>query len=370
MGDFTLVIPTHNRPALFRALLTYLQESGADWPIIVMDSSRPDLRDLNIGSVKESQLVIDYVDYADKTAEEKWRLGIHRVTTPYCALCADDDVIITSSIDHCLSELRTNPSVAVAQGYSFSFMPQKDQLELNNIPYYTKSIVGASALDRLGTLFAHYQAPAYGYYRTRLLQNIFDALQAVNSILFRELLWSALTATAGHIIRVPCFSYGRSMGASGNYEYWHPLEWLCKNPAFLFEEYTRYRDVLAAAVIARPGHAQSAQETKRHLDYIHMRYLVKHAPDSAMRFIIEQQLSGARFEEYWPRHEIQVPLIDAAAIGLSASSAEGLAPVTWCSDTRGYVLLPQFYEPVGIEKLGVHDISLLIKELDRYSLRP
>jgi hypothetical protein len=34
----------------------------------------------------------------------------------------------------------------------------------------------------------------------------------------------ALATIDGHLIRLPDFSYGRCMGPSAEYDYWHPLE--------------------------------------------------------------------------------------------------------------------------------------------------
>ena len=156
------------------------------------------------------------------------------------------------------------------------------------------------------------------------------------------------------------------MGPSGNYERWHPLEWLCKDPKGLFVEFRQYRNILAASVLARSDNTHSAEETQRILDQIHMRYLVKHAPDSAMGFIIEQQLSGADFEQYWPRHEIQLPLVHGAAIGSNPSAGSDLAPIIWSRNQRHYVLHPDFYEPEGVAPLSVRDLSSLIEDVERY----
>jgi glycosyltransferase domain-containing protein len=368
MRDFTLVIPTHNRPTMLGALLAYLKAMGVDWPILVLDSSAPDAQKLNVRCIESSELPFEHVDYSDKSVEEKWRLGFHRITTLYCALCADDDIVIVRNVRRCLDVLRANDAASVVQGYSFSFTERPDgYFELNNVPYYTDSIVEAGPLARIAALFARYQAPAYGIFRTRLLQEIFDSLRLLNYILSRELLWSALAVTAGHVIRVPCFSNGRSMGPSGPYEHWHPLEWVCKEPAGLFTEYVHYRGILTASVLARSDNTHSVEETQRILDQIHMRYLVKHAPASAMGFIIEQRLSGTDFEQYWPRSEIQNPLVDAAVIGRNPSVGQDLGPVIWRTDERSYVLHPNFYEPVGIKKPHAQVISSLVEDLDRYS---
>ena len=151
-------------------------------------------------------------------------------------------------------------------------------------------------------------------FRTRTLQRTLDALQSLTQTLARELLWSALTAIGGHVIRLPHFSYGRSMGPSAAYDYWHPLEWFSKDPDSLFAEYLRYRELTTAAIIRRADNEHQLDEIHGMLDLIHLRYLAQHMPDSAVQFIVEQQIAGANFAEYWPRHEIHLPLYDAAGI--------------------------------------------------------
>ena len=173
-------------------------------------------------------------------------------------------------------------------------------MELNNIVYFRPTIDDPSPLERLDQLFQQYQALSYGVFRTPALQRTLDALQSLTQTLARELLWSALTAIGGHVIRLPHFSYGRSMGPSAAYDYWHPLEWFSKDPDSLFAEYLRYRELATAAIIRRPDNEHLLDEIHGMLDLIHLRYLAQHTPDSAVQFIVEQQIAGANFAEYWP----------------------------------------------------------------------
>ena len=107
-------------------------------------------------------------------------------------------------------------------------------------------------------------------------------------------------AIGGYVIRLPHFSYGRSMGPSAAYDCWHPLEWFSKDPDSLFAEYLRYRELTTAAIIRRPDNEHLLDEIHGMLDLIHLRYLAQHTPDSAVQFIVEQQIAGANFAEYWP----------------------------------------------------------------------
>jgi hypothetical protein len=188
---------------------------------------------------------------------------------------------------------------------------------LNNIVYFTPSIEQETPVRRVSELFKRYQAPSYALFRTAILQRIFATLQPLTKILLRELLWSALTVSEGHLIRLPVFSYGRSMAPSMPYEHWHPLEWFSKDADGLFAEYLRYRDLLASAIMQRPDNRGSAEDVNTALDLIH--FLAKHAPDSALEFIAQQQIAGVGFGDYSPRHEIQLPLIDSAGVGTSAT---------------------------------------------------
>ena len=168
------------------------------------------------------------------------------MTTEFCALCADDDLVVLDGVQRCLDALRANPQASVAQGYSFSFLCQHNgDMDLGNILYFTSTIDDATPLARLAKLFARYQAATYGNYRTPVLQRIFDTLKPMRSILARELLGTALAAIEGQMIRVACFSHGRSMDASESYEHWHPLEWFAKEPQGLFSEYHFYRELMA-----------------------------------------------------------------------------------------------------------------------------
>jgi glycosyltransferase domain-containing protein len=365
MRDFTLVIPTYNRPHLLAALLSYLETERADFHILVLDSSRPEVVTANRARLAASSLDSELAEFPDLNPAEKWRRGIGQVTTPFCAVCADDDIVILETLNRCLNVLRDNVAAAAVQGYSFTFLPRPDgDIELNNIVYFSPTIGDASPLARLNQLFQQYQAPSYSVLRTPTLQRAFDALQYLTKTLARELLWSALTVVEGQIIRLPNFSYGRSMGPSAPYEYWHPLEWLCKDPDGLFAEYRRYRDLIAAAVIRRPDNLHDHDEIQQLLDLIHLRYLARHAPDSVLQFIAEQQMSDVDFAEYWPRHELHLPLYEAAGIGASAQEDSG--PLEIRGQERSYVLFPSFYAPRGIGPPYLRDIAHLIRNLDSY----
>ena len=94
MQDFTLVIPTYNRPKQLRALLAYLGAEKALCRILILDSSKPRLRAANRKSAELAKLKLDYAEFPAETHNfDKFREGVHKVTTQFCALCADDDLV-------------------------------------------------------------------------------------------------------------------------------------------------------------------------------------------------------------------------------------------------------------------------------------
>jgi glycosyltransferase domain-containing protein len=366
MRDFTLIVPTYNRAQLLATLLSYLEAEKADCRILVLDSSRDDVLAANRARVAASSLEVEFAEFPDLEPTEKWRQGIHRVKTPFCSVCADDDLVILEGVRRCLDTLRNNPAASVVEGYTLTFLSRADgDMELNNIVYFRPTIDDPSPLKRLDKLFQQYQALVYGVFRTPALQQTLEALQSVTKTLSRELLWSALTVIDGQVIRLPQFSYGRSMGPSATYEYWHPLEWFCKDPDSLFAEYLRYREVTAAAVLRRADNEQQLDDIYEMLDLIHLRYLAQHAPDSVLEFIANQQIASVDFSDYWPRHEIHLPLYDAAGIPASGQT-ETLGPVNLRGRERSYFLFPNFYAPRGIDPPQIDKIAPLINVLDSY----
>jgi glycosyltransferase domain-containing protein len=373
MQDFTLVIPTYNRPKLLEALLTYLGAQPQRCRVLVLDSSQPQPRAANRKIVELANLTLDYAEFPSEMHPfDKFREGVHKVTTDFCALCADDDLVLLDGVQRCLEALRSNPLASVAQGYSFSFLcPQDGDMDLGNVLYFTSTIDDATPLARLAKLFARYQAATYGNYRTAVLQRIFDTLKPMRSILARELLGTALAAIEGQMLRVACFSHGRSMDTSESYEHWHPLEWFAKDSQGLFSEYHSYRELMAEAVLARPDNTLNAAAVRRVLDLIHLRYMVSHAPDGALAFIADQKMSGVPFEEYWPRPEIHQPLYEAAHVGTSAPATAGYSVEGGrFGGERVYNLHPNFSAPLGMAAPAQEAIKDLLHALDIYRPHP
>ncbi len=312
--DFTLVVPTYNRSADLRLLVSYLQAQSAKFTILVLDSSKESERAENRKIADGAELAIDYHEFDIKTHPfDKFRAGINMVKTPFCSLCADDDIPLLDGILQSVDRLKKDDTFSVAHGYYFQFAHQPNAINLSNITYYTPDIVDADPVGRVHTLMRHYQALTYGVYRTPVLCHIFDAVRPVTSLLGRELLSSALAVVHGKIARVNCFYMGRNLGPSSGHVHWHPLEWSIKSPEGLFAEYGRYREILAGEIVSRADNLRTKKDIARLLDLIHLHYYVRHAPEESLDFAINEVSAGRSPDEIFGAPEVTYPLIEAAA---------------------------------------------------------
>ncbi|MCW4117004.1 TIGR00180 family glycosyltransferase [Aurantimonas sp. MSK8Z-1] len=325
--DYTLVIPTYNRPESLGRLLRYLEAMQFEFPVLVLDSSRDELRERNRVLVDKLDLKIERIDYPDDMHPfDKFREGVRSVTTSFCGLCADDDVLIVDGLRESIAFLRNNPDYSVAHGYYFQFHMQPAEFHVTNITYYTPDYGMADPLQRLHALMRHYQALTYGTYRTEVLNRVFDAVRPVESILARELLSSALAVVHGKVARLPLIFHGRNLGPSVSYQFWHPLEWLIREPTGLMREYLKYRNILVGDVLSLDGEERDVQAVDRVVDLIHMQYLVRHAPDEAFDHIIASVLAGQPTEEIFGAGVITHGLIRKAADFVPLDSQHAAGP--------------------------------------------
>src|SRR5262245_2000490 len=366
MRDLTLIVPTCNRAASLAALMRYLETEKADCRVLVLDSSASETMAVNRARVASSGLDVEFAEFTDTDPNEKLRQAIHKISTSFCAICADGDLVILDGVQRCLDALRGNTLASGAQGYSFSFAPRPDDsLALNNLSCFS-SIDEESPLGRLAQLFDEDQLlPSGGTFRTMALQRICNGFQLNATSFLRDLLWTGLTVIEGKVMRLPSFCYGRRLSLSAAAEGYHPLEWFCQDPDGLFAEYLNYRKLMAAAVLRRADNKQQSNDVDAILDLIHLRYLVKHSPDVVLGLIAEQQMAGVDFAECWPRHRIHLPICNTADV-VSLAQTDTLDPVTMRGRERSYILGSSFYGPLGTDAPRSNEIMGLIDTLDAY----
>jgi glycosyltransferase domain-containing protein len=329
LKDFTLVIPTYNRPDDLRRNLLFHDAQGLQSRVLVLDSSTDAVKAANRRTLSRVELAVEHVEYSETTHPfDKFGDGVGRVNTLYCALCADDDLLLHTGLRAALKALAADPDVAVAHGYYFLFgqLQDKTGIDLTTMLYASPGIVDDHPLVRLRRLMHSYQALTYGVYRSSVLKDVYRHMTGVGSLMFRELLSSALPLLAGKAVRVPDF-YGARAHATGDdarRTRWHPLEWFMRDSADMIREYARYRRALLGFARGRLPNGMGAESAARIIDTIHFGYLARHMPDEVQEHALAQEMKGRGIDDYWGDAPLQHALIKAHNSAFGPSDGEPL----------------------------------------------
>lgn len=201
----TILIPTYNRPKYLKRILSYYNEYGGNYSIIVADSSSNENKKENeeISSLFSS-IDISYINYhSDINPSYKIADALNHVNTKYCVFCADDDFVTPNGIDQSTNFLEKNPDFTVAHGYYISFYLKNDKRKKQHFywdPIYPyKSITFSDAKYRLTEHFSNYSVPTfYAVHRADFLKMIFkETTEFTDDYRFGELLPSVLALIYG-----------------------------------------------------------------------------------------------------------------------------------------------------------------------------
>jgi glycosyltransferase domain-containing protein len=303
--EFTLIVPTFNRPRDLARLLTYLVRQKAEFPVLVLDSSDGETKVANAGLIDHVELDVRLVSYASSiTPFEKFWRGSQEVRTEFCSLCADDDVLMLDAILPLVNFLQEHPDFSAAHGLYFTFYDNV-HIGITSIVYSGGSFGRDDPLLRFLDFFRRYEAVTYALYRAEVMRYALAQIQAMQSMLARELLAGALTVVAGKVARLPIVYYGRSLHPSVPYQHWHPIDFLISSPQALFEDYAKYRRTLLESFDKNGASPETSVEVLKIIDLVHLRYLVDYVSPTMMDYLLEQVLAGRPPAEImlgvWPR---------------------------------------------------------------------
>lgn len=271
LDDFTLIIPTHNRPDRFSCLVNLLSRYQGPIHVIFLDSSEDDVRSGNKDLIKHllgHPISYSYHEF-NGTCEpfEKFYFGVSQVQTNYCAFCADDDLVLLECVEQIVEFLKTHSDFVAAHGYYFSFQFSKEGVEIQDVVYSRNNLCQEERMKRVYSLFSNYEATFYATYRTQAIKDFFTVALPLQTALWKELSLALASVMAGKIYRLPSFYYGRRVGDSLPFNNWHPHEIFAKKPDLYFTEYLKCRDELF-----KHFHVTSPEEEKV-FDLAHLLYL-------------------------------------------------------------------------------------------------
>jgi glycosyltransferase domain-containing protein len=271
--------------------MTYLERLRANFPVIVLDSSATVAQQANREVIGKSGLKVRYEIFdSDVLPWEKFWRGSDLVRTPYCSLCADDDLVLPGSLGPIVQHLEAHPDFSVAHGWYFTFY-NNAHIGITSSVYRGASIDQPDPLDRLFALFKSYEAVTYGVYRTEVMQNVLRDVQGLNSLLAKELLGGALAVSQGKVARLPMIYYGRSLAPSQSYNHWHPLDFLISAPDGFYHDYAAYRRIIFNCLKTNSYDKYPDAELITLIDLIHFRYLSDYVKPRVMEYLTEQMMA-------------------------------------------------------------------------------
>lgn len=171
--QLTLVVLTHDRPALLRRTLQYYSSLSAR--VLVLDSS--------LQSAAAIAAIFPQVDYrhvpqfAETGVQSRIAHGVTQVATPFMAFVGDEDFLVHDALAQSVEFLVANLDYGLCHGYCLMYQAHGDKVE-----YFRRDKKGQEDFaaensgERVLSFMDHYLPPFYAVTRTALLQQWFAAL--------------------------------------------------------------------------------------------------------------------------------------------------------------------------------------------------
>ena len=208
----TIIIPTHNRPAILNRAVSYY--ASWDCQIIICDSS-PEI--VTIHNFKN----IDHRHHFGESFSEKLYNALKVVTTPFVCLCADDDFLALHGILEGIIFLDKNDDYVSVQGRYVQFW-SSGKFILSG-PLYSKVYgLHLSQADPKERVIASANAGMHqilSLHRTNVLTKVFSVCQDVKIVTFAEYTSNLVGLFFGKHIMLPVFWMARDTATYTTYNY-------------------------------------------------------------------------------------------------------------------------------------------------------
>jgi len=365
-ADYTLLIPTFNRPVELGMLLRYLARHEARFRIIVLDAS--DLRNQERNTAILAQLSLaEHCNFVPGAPfAEMVSTALNDVETPYCSLIPDDDLLLPGGLAAALRHLRGHPEFAAAQGYNVAFLPYQNGIRLIDTVEWCPTVGEERPLARLYHLVRRYQPINWAVYRTEALQRSFAPTVGidVDNLMMWELTQAFLAVREGKIACLPMFyRLRREEGSVVPRRQLHIFHQFVTQPEGLLRDIIRCRALLIEAFASGPDRDLGQVEIARVIDLIHGHFFWRHFDAGTAEFLIQKSL------------DLLPP--DALAAGEASMSESEMPPpdpesaadtLTVDGDQHRIWVEPGMLKALANPEISVtmHDIRQLIADLAAY----
>tara|TARA_Y100000590_G_scaffold470507_1_gene665824 strand:+ start:1423 stop:2520 length:1098 start_codon:yes stop_codon:yes gene_type:complete len=206
---FTIFVPTLNRPLFINRLLKYYKLTKFNGYIVIGDSSNEIELKKNrqvISNYKQS-LKVKHFEYASSVpfGEVLYDL-VNNIETEFAGYLADDDIIVTSSINPCIDYLLQNKEFSGVNGRSLIYSTEEDLIfgKINNIKNYKLANLEKNfGSERLKEFFENIYNLNMSIQRTSNLLDSYKELTKLthkhSKFIFDELIHATITSIRGKV---------------------------------------------------------------------------------------------------------------------------------------------------------------------------
>lgn len=294
MHDLTLVIPTFNRTAHLKRLLTYYQNANLQARYLILDSSSEDNVAANVVLVASCGERFRHVVFPSSLpVATKLFQGLSLVETTYCAFCADDDLIFPDALIHALDFLENHADYVCTDGIYLNFFPSKGEINFQ-VEYGSRGIDADHPGARVFRLFQSYESMFYAVFRTPDLRDVFSFVKDIPSLHYQELFQAAGVLLKGKSHRLPEFYAARQHceAAEPARDKWQTFYWFADDNAEFLSHYIAYRNELWR-FYERFGVAphMARKDFNNAMDMAHVTFFSKNCPPKYFY---------SRLQQFWP----------------------------------------------------------------------
>ena len=300
LNELSIVIPTYNRPEFLGRLLAYYQSKESAAKVLILDSSESDVKAKNARVTAECGERFRHVVFPlTLPVASKLAQGLALVDTPFCALCADDDIVFIEGLNRALTYLKAHPECVCTDGIYLNFFRSGKDIQLK-IEYASKGIDAEHPAARVFRLFQRYESLFYGVFRTSDLAEIFSGVSRNPSLHYQELFQATGALLIGKSHRLPVFYAGRQHCAPADptRNRWQTYYWFAENREEFLEHYVRYRGELWEFYQRRGARPRlSKDEFVKSMDIAHAVFFGTGCPPEYFYSVLQSQWPKDPFKQ-------------------------------------------------------------------------